>query len=102
MIALILGTLLALSALAYVLAPLFTEPSPQPVTSIARRDDSVQLVCAECGPRPEADASYCSTCGRPLGGPCAKCGAVIDQPGARYCATCGHSLEHQLSENRAS
>jgi len=36
---------------------------------VARRLDGLErgLVCAQCGPRPEPDAAYCSTCGRPLG-----------------------------------
>lgn len=48
--------------------------------------------CPVCGPRPESDARYCSSCGRHLGGPCAKCGDSIDQPGARFCAGCGHAI----------
>ena len=48
--------------------------------------------CVTCGPRPEPDALYCSTCGRYLEGRCERCGAVVDQPGAQFCAACGHRL----------
>ena len=48
--------------------------------------------CGTCGPRPEPDALYCSSCGRYLEGRCERCGAVVDQPGAQFCAACGHRL----------
>lgn len=89
MIPLILGTVLALSALAYVLAPLFMDHTPQPVVAVPASGDVVQAVCSSCGPRPEDDATYCSACGRLLGGPCPNCGEAVDQPGARFCAACG-------------
>lgn len=54
--------------------------------------DPSAATCPVCGPRPEGDAIYCSSCGRHLGGPCATCGAAIDQPGARFCAGCGHAV----------
>ena len=154
MIALAVGTVLALAALAYVLAPLFSDAVPARIelrdstipsessnavatlreiefdratgklsdadyanlkssyTSLALeamraeanegRDDGspagvvgtvpASAICPVCGPRPEADARYCSSCGRHLGGPCVQCGATIDQPGARYCAGCGHAV----------
>ena len=154
MIALTLGTVLALLTLAYVLAPLFTEDAPQRIekpdptlpsesasavatlreiefdratgklsdtdyanlktsytgialaamraesanadavtpTEAAPRPLHPLTSCPSCGPRPEADALYCSSCGRHLGGPCVKCGAAIDQPGARFCARCGHAI----------
>jgi hypothetical protein len=46
--------------------------------------------CPACGPRPEPDAVFCSSCGRRLqqGGSCAGCGAALD-PGSRFCAQCG-------------
>lgn len=49
-------------------------------------------VCSRCGPRPEADAAYCSSCGRYLAGACGRCGTAVTEIGARYCATCGGSL----------
>lgn len=47
-------------------------------------------VCSSCGPRPEADAVFCSTCGRRLrqGGACPGCGAALDAD-SRFCARCG-------------
>ena len=51
-----------------------------------------RLTCASCGPRPEPDAIYCSTCGRYLAGTCGRCGAAVTETGARFCAACGHGL----------
>ena len=47
-------------------------------------------VCSTCGPRPEADAVFCSTCGHRLlpGGACAGCGAELGL-GSRFCEQCG-------------
>jgi double zinc ribbon protein len=47
-------------------------------------------VCSTCGPRPEADAVFCSTCGHRLlpGGACAGCGAELGQS-SRFCEQCG-------------
>ena len=46
--------------------------------------------CPACGPRPEPDAVFCSSCGRRLhaGGACAGCGAELG-PDSRFCARCG-------------
>ncbi len=49
-------------------------------------------VCETCGPRPEVDALYCSTCGRYLPGLCKGCGAAVSEPAARFCTACGHTL----------
>jgi cytochrome c-type biogenesis protein CcmI len=51
-----------------------------------------RVVCGDCGPRPEPDAVYCSSCGRYLSGKCGACGAPVDAIGARFCASCGHTL----------
>jgi hypothetical protein len=48
--------------------------------------------CVSCGPRPEPDAVYCSTCGGYLPGACAGCGAPVHDAGASFCASCGHRL----------
>ena len=48
--------------------------------------------CASCGPRPEPDAEYCSSCGYYLRGVCTGCGAVIAEVGAAFCASCGKQL----------
>ena len=46
--------------------------------------------CPACGPRPEPDAEYCSTCGRYLHDSCADCGAPVEALDARYCMNCGN------------
>jgi hypothetical protein len=48
--------------------------------------------CPEHGPRPEADAAYCSECGRYLSATCAGCGAPVTEHDARFCARCGVRL----------
>lgn len=86
---LIVGTVLALAALAYVLWPIITaaegrpkpsvrppdssEPakssetvSDDPVEAEVRRARAQMRVCPVCGPRPELAPRYCSRCGRPL------------------------------------
>ena len=63
-----------------------------PVEGFIRAYRSRQTVCAVCGPRPEPDARYCSTCGRDLGGACPRCGARPADPDARFCASCGAPL----------
>jgi hypothetical protein len=48
--------------------------------------------CAQCGPRPEPDAVYCSSCGHYLPGECGGCGAAVSEAGASFCAGCGRQL----------
>jgi Double zinc ribbon len=48
--------------------------------------------CPTCGPRPEPDAIFCSTCGRYLRDRCADCGAPVEALDARYCVNCGNRL----------
>jgi hypothetical protein len=48
--------------------------------------------CTVCGPRPETDATYCSSCGRYLPGACRSCGQSVDLVGARFCSGCGDQL----------
>jgi hypothetical protein len=159
MLALALGTLLAVGALAYVLFPLMMDPAPRaamrrPATPItdadegeavaalreiefdratgklsdadygelktryteralramraasaaknALGDDPIEAAvlayraqlkrCGRCGPRPEPDAVYCSTCGGYLPGECGSCGAPVTEAGAAYCTRCGRQL----------
>ena len=73
--------------------------SPRPAPSIEDEIEAAVLAyranhpaCVTCGPRPEPDAIYCSTCGRYLRGVCVHCGARIDEAGARFCRSCGHNL----------
>ena len=50
-------------------------------------------VCDTCGPRPEPDAEFCSTCGRALvvHQYCDRCGAGLVS-GSRYCEACGRPV----------
>lgn len=92
---LLLGTVLAVGSLAVVLYPLFfpaaddtlvsnrpapsAAPAPAAASPAAAGDDPVEAAlrafrsahreCPVCGPRPEADARFCSECGRPLADP---------------------------------
>ena len=159
-VALVIGTLLAIGALAFVLYPLFFDaPSPPRAAShrmsgsswsedvaiaalreiefdratgklsdddyaqlkeqytrqalarmrssgtepaVVTGDDEVEQAirayrethpsCNRCGPRPEADAIFCSSCGRYLPGSCEQCGRRVEESGARFCAACGHRL----------
>jgi Double zinc ribbon len=46
--------------------------------------------CPACGPRPEPDAVFCSSCGFRLEPParCEQCGAALP-PDSRFCESCG-------------
>lgn len=45
--------------------------------------------CPACGPRPEPDAQYCSSCGRSLRPAfCVSCGSSLSAD-SRFCAGCG-------------
>jgi Double zinc ribbon len=50
-------------------------------------------LCRTCGPRPEPDAVFCSTCGRrlPDRAMCDRCGAAL-QPDSRFCEACGRRV----------
>ena len=82
-----IGVALAVAAFAYVLYPLLAyrrapgSPRPAAATSTSREvsDDEIEaairsyrarepsgVTCASCGARPEADALFCSSCGRRL------------------------------------
>ena len=49
--------------------------------------------CDACGPRPETDAIFCSSCGERIScsRPCARCGAVL-LPDSRFCEACGRPV----------
>jgi hypothetical protein len=60
------------------------------------REQAGQRVCLSCGLRPEANAVYCSNCGRSLVAPvaaarCPVCGAGL-RAGAKFCAECGGAI----------
>ena len=48
--------------------------------------------CPEHGARPQADARFCSDCGRFLTGRCPGCGAACEDPEQRFCRDCGTAL----------
>ena len=53
-------------------------------------------VCPVCGPRPEADAVFCSSCGLTLGPAaetsfCSQCGARLPAD-SRFCTACGRQV----------
>lgn len=82
---------------------LASAPTPAPIASPAAdssRERAEAMIraqrlgavsCANCGPRPEPAARFCSTCGRTLGS-CPSCGAAIDDSAGRYCTSCGFEL----------
>jgi hypothetical protein len=63
-----------------------------PAEAAVLRYRSIRRSCDTCGPRPEPDPAFCSSCGKYLKGTCAHCGAVIDAPASRFCSNCGSSL----------
>ena len=63
-----------------------------PVEAAIRRAKANQKSCVVCGPRPEPDAIYCSSCGRYLPGACGRCGASVELVGSRFCTGCGEQL----------
>jgi hypothetical protein len=67
-------------------------PVEDEIEAAVRAYRSTQTVCITCGPRPEPDAVFCSTCGRYLHDRCADCGAPVEALDARYCVTCGNRL----------
>ena len=78
-----------------VAAPSRPEPEDaglNPVEAAIRRAKANQKSCVVCGPRPEPDAIYCSSCGRYLPGACGRCGASVDLVGSRFCTGCGEQL----------
>lgn len=75
-----------------VLSPADAADAADPVEAAIRRARDNQRSCGVCGPRPEPDATYCSSCGRYLPGACAKCGTSADLVGSRFCSGCGDQL----------
>jgi cytochrome c-type biogenesis protein CcmI len=63
-----------------------------PAEAAVLRYRAMRRSCDTCGPRPEPDPAFCSSCGKYLRGTCAHCGATIDKPASRFCANCGSSL----------
>ena len=83
----------ATAAIAAPLTPNVKADAPADAAEAAvLRYRSVRRSCETCGPRPEPDPVFCSSCGTYLKGACAQCGATIDAPASRFCANCGGSL----------
>lgn len=53
---------------------------------------TVRRSCDTCGPRPEPDPAFCSSCGKYLRGKCDHCGVTVEAPASRFCSNCGNSL----------
>jgi hypothetical protein len=62
--------------------------NPLPLSQVSRPASAP--ACQVCGPRPELDAVFCSTCGRrlPSQAACDRCGAAL-QPDSKFCEACG-------------
>lgn len=82
-----------------------TEPVTESVTASASLPELSDLVeaaiaraharqqsCAECGPRPEPDATYCSNCGGYLARFCGECGSAVEMASSHFCSNCGEPL----------
>ena len=80
------------AAVPVVIAALSPADAADPVEAAIRRARENQRSCGVCGPRPEPDATYCSSCGRYLPGACGKCGTSVDLVGSRFCSGCGDHL----------
>jgi len=83
-------------ALAALRADSAAAPADTPTISRPRTTlpPAARAACPTHGVRPEADARFCSACGRRLftaTGFCAKCGTALE-PGARFCAACGRRV----------
>jgi hypothetical protein len=113
-----IGTVLAVGALAFVLAPLagksvrddaldapflevpataldgdsVNDTIDDAVDAAIRRARATLRACVTCGPRPEPDATYCSNCGKYLPDECARCHAPVVGTGAAFCGECGGAL----------
>jgi len=51
-----------------------------------------RTACGGCGPRPQPDALFCSSCGGYLEATCLRCQAPVPSGDARFCVSCGESL----------
>jgi hypothetical protein len=69
-----------------------TGSEDDPLEALIRAQRERLVACPSCGPRPEPDAVFCSSCGRSLAHDCARCGAEIREQDARYCSGCGNAL----------
>jgi hypothetical protein len=63
-----------------------------PAERLIARMRSRRTACGQCGPRPEPDAVFCSSCGTYLEATCLRCQAPVPSGDARFCVSCGESL----------
>ena len=70
-----------------------TAPTPSDTLSPLSALSGSGPACDTCGPRPEPDAVFCSTCGRRLTARqcCDRCGAGLVR-GSRFCEACGRPV----------
>jgi hypothetical protein len=70
-----------------------TPLDPPPGLSLQLPGPGPAPSCDACGPRPEPEAVFCSSCGRrlTLSPPCDRCGAAL-LPGSRFCEGCGRPV----------
>ena len=86
MIALVVGTVLAVSALAFVLYPIFFRPRQEKQTlasgavDLAAIDDEIEAAVRAYRRRDKTHDR------------CAACGTPVDARDARYCSNCGNRL----------
>ncbi|HUL71393.1 MAG TPA: zinc ribbon domain-containing protein [Gemmatimonadales bacterium] len=74
-------------------------PGPDQIESLVAarlrviRAAPASSACPRCGPRPEPDAAFCSSCGDRLAPPgaCGRCGASV-RSDARFCEACGNRV----------
>ena len=72
-------------------APAAAAPTDAAERLIARMRTR-RTACGGCGPRPEPDALFCSSCGGYLETTCLRCQAPVPSGDARFCVSCGESL----------
>ncbi len=77
---------------ALVMASAGADEAIDAVEAAIARARGRQQSCNSCGPRPEPDALYCSSCGGYLPGVCGSCGTSINVAGSRFCSGCGSQL----------
>ena len=68
--------------------PLDVDPAEAAVRAFRMR----LKACGNCGPRPEPDAVFCSSCGMYLPGACGFCGNSVTEAGSSFCSSCGRQL----------
>jgi len=70
----------------------YRSPADDEIEAAVRAFRARHLECPDCGPRPEPDAVFCSSCGRYLRGACPHCAKRLDASDARFCPECGGGL----------